>query len=356
MKQIKTKRKLKTKILFLISYVMLLASFILAIISFVPQNKTTETVLSYKSDITCSSKVYNVDNLFYKPDYLENQEIYVSSITDKIGFTTDYNIEFSKDKQANYTVSVTGRLIAADLSNKEAILWEEPIEFNDVINQEKADKNTLNIISDFTFDFATAKSKLEKYQNTYGIVINGYALITVKVNINNLYDDLGTYTLVENNPISYKVLTITIPLMNKTFSINTAKPVSEEKSIEIISTNKDMFNEVLHRIGWSAFGFGMIFLLIAIKQKKKNMTNRDLYQQKVKEIINKYEEIIVRVEDLPEDNNLTEIKVLEFNDMVDMEQEVNSPIMLIELDHETIFTVIKGQYKYIYTIKEEDFI
>lgn len=42
--------------------------------------------------------------------------------------------------------------------------------------------------------------------------------------------------------------------------------------------------------------------------------------KKVSDIIKKYEEIIVRVEQIPDNEILKEVKILEFNDLVDLEQ------------------------------------
>lgn len=350
----KAKRKIKPKALIYISGFIVFLALIILVISVNYNNESLVTVLSYKSDISQSNKVYNNDQTFYKPDYLENQEVYVSSITSVIDFLINYDIEFSRSNKIDYTIEVTGKIIAADLANKDTFLWEEPITFNDKVHEKTAEQDKLAITNEFTFNFAEARQKLNAYQNTYGIVINGYAVINVKVTINNLYDNLGESVLASNNPTNTKELVITIPLMNKTFSINVTKPESNTQNLNVIYYRDDTLNQYLHLIGIGLFFVGFGLFIYGLIYKKRNTTTRDLYKARVKELISKYEEIIVRVEAIPNDSVQT-IKILEFNDLVDMEQETKIPILVKEFKHETIFVIIKKEYKYIYTIKESDF-
>ncbi len=353
MEETKKKLKVKPKVLIYISCFIILCSLVIIIYSVMPKKEETKTVLTYKAGISQTNKVYNNDDIFYKPEYLENKHIYLSSITNKIKFTLNYDIEYSSSNIINYSVDVTGKIIVEDLSSKE-ILWDKSLDFVK-ITEESPETAKLNISKDFTFDFGAARALLLKYQDTYGIAVNGYAIINAKITVNNLYDGFSDNIIFEDGQTNYRILTITIPLLGKTFTVTDDSLGIQEKNIKVIKENYNNFNQIVHIIGDITLIIGIICLTISIFIKKKRTTSHDIYNLKVKELVSKYEEIIVRVDEMPSNNDLNLIKVLEFNDLIDVEQEIKSPILLITNKDETIFTIIKKDYQYYYVISEKDF-
>ncbi len=349
------KRRIKSIVYIYASCIWLFVSLIIIISTFSPLKNAKTTVLNYKSDIVQSNKVFNEDNLFYKPEYLENKEVYVSDIANMIDFDIIYSLSLSKAYSVNYTIALDSKLIAEDTSNNNSVIWERAVDLGTPISETKSKNTDFTIKDSFDFDYATSRDTLLKYQRTYGIRVNGYAQIDVKISINNMYDDEGNDITIDTDLQNYKVMRIIIPLMDKTFSITTEKDPSTQKSINIINNNILVINKSMHRLGYVLFIIGIGLLIVSLVIKKKRTTSKDLYNKRLKEIFSKYEEIIVRIEKLPVDSKLKKMKVLEFNDLVDIEQEINSPILLTSYKHKTLFTIIKANYLYYYEIKEDDF-
>ena len=78
------------------------------------------------------------------------------------------------------------------------------------------------------------------------------------------------------------------------------------------------------------------------------------FTKNLEKILKDYSEIIVEVSTpLEYDKSINVLDIKTFEDMVDIEEEIKSPILLYEIkkNHEAWFIIIKDEYMYRYILK-----
>ena len=79
----------------------------------------------------------------------------------------------------------------------------------------------------------------------------------------------------------------------------------------------------------------IIFIKINKKYRKKH-----LYEIKLKKILSSYDSIIVTLDEMPNIENLSKIRVKTFNELIDVYNEVRMPINYYEQEQKSYFFII----------------
>ena len=101
----------------------------------------------------------------------------------------------------------------------------------------------------------------------------------------------------------------------------------------------------------------IIILIISISNKDRLIINKKTYYTKnYNKIIKNYSDIIVEVSTQPNLENLEILEIKNFDDLVDTEEELKSPILLYEVkkQKESWFVIIHNKYAYRYILNCED--
>ena len=101
----------------------------------------------------------------------------------------------------------------------------------------------------------------------------------------------------------------------------------------------------------------IILLIISISNKDRLIINKKTYYTKnYNKIIKNYSDIIVEVSTQPNLENLEILEIKNFDDLVDTEEELKSPILLYEIkkQKESWFIIIHNKYAYRYILNCED--
>lgn len=154
-----------------------------------------------------------------------------------------------------------------------------------------------------------------------------------------------------------KELHITIPLLNPTFNINTVIPTSVTQSVYVTENRKIDPNRVLETIGSIGICICTIIFTLLSTTNKRFKSTKELYYEAVDTLIFKYEQIIVKVDNFDNFKDLKIVNVKEFDDLLDIEEELSTPILYYEdtFKKESYFVIVKGPYQYRYSIKSVDY-
>ena len=90
----------------------------------------------------------------------------------------------------------------------------------------------------------------------------------------------------------------------------------------------------------------------------KLFINRKNYYEKIlNKILKDYAEIIVEVSNPINLNGLEVFDIKNFDDMIDLEEELKSPILLYETikGKESVFIVVNDNYAYVYTLNNNSY-
>ena len=342
----KKTKKIKRSILYIL---IVMFCFIISI-SFLFINQiinSKEKILWGKStsNFDVKYKVFTNDNKFYEEQYLDEYGSYVSSITDTIDFSIKYYFQTTNNLDLDYTYDVTGEVVAEVYeSGKSSPVWSKELDIETESKEKTGHGNYLQLDKNISIPFKEYNDMMMEYKNNYKLNISSYVNFIITVNINSLES-------INSNISSIDKLTVRIPLLQPTFKIDTTKAVSNNRDIYLLKKEKN--NDLFLKLGIIGLILTPIigFVLFVVYRNKR--TKMQLYKQKINIILKKYEEIIIKIEELPNIDDLELIEITDFNDLVDLEETVKVPIMYLNIipNNESWFILMHNNFLYRYIVK-----
>ena len=266
-------------------------------------------------------------NDFYMTETLPAGRFYVSKSIDKIKINFDYN--FKSDVQ-NSTYNITANLIgkANTTDNESKEIWTRT--FN-LLDEKKAQSMINEIINiDYSYFYNLAHS----FENQYGLSIE----TTIKVRLNVKHSNFEDY------------IELDIPINNTVTDI-------KENYEKITTKNIDTSNEenITRELSFYIIGSVLILGAIAIGvfliiNYRNNKTPEEKYLDNINRILKYYKDLIVTVEQEPDLKGLNVLKVVIFEDLIDVAEQNKTNIIHHEVKqkNESRLYVILDKYVYMY--------
>ena len=341
----KRKRIKRSVIYILIITFMIMFSTLSLIINFLINNK--EKILWGKStsNFKVDYKVYNNDNKFYDDEYLDEYGSYISSITEKIDFSILYTFKTTENLDIDYTYDLYGEVFAEVYeSGSTSPVWSKELDINMEHTEKLGSGNYLQLNKNISIPFKEYNDMMIEYKKNYNINVSSYIKFTITVKIDSL-------EAINSNIKNTDTLTIKIPLLQPTFKIDLNKSVSNDRNIYLLTKNET--NNIFLNIGIIGIIITIITSLILFIVYKTTRTKIELFKEKKNSLLKKYEEIIIKVNELPNTDGLETIEIAEFNDLIDLEETLKSPIMYINIipNKEAWFIIIHNNFFYRYILK-----
>ena len=100
-----------------------------------------------------------------------------------------------------------------------------------------------------------------------------------------------------------------------------------------------------------------LFLLKVLGSKLLNTTKKSEYVLKLNKILKEYGDIIAKADNMPNLSQYDIVNIKDFNDLVDIEEELHSPIIYNEIreDLESWFMIFNDKTAYKFILRYEDF-
>jgi len=341
----KTKRIKRSIIYITIVTLCLIISLAFLLINQIINNE--EKILWGKStsNFDVTYKVYNNDNKFYEDEYLDEYGSYVSSITERIDFSVKYYFETTKNLNIDYTYDLSGEVLAEVYeSGSTSPIWSKELDINIENTEQLGNSNYLQLDKNISIPFKEYNDMMIEYKNNYRLNISSYIKFTITVNINSLKS-------INSNISNKDTLTIIIPLLQPTFKIDINKSVSNNRDIYLLTTNES--NNLFLNLGIIGLVITIITSLILFLVYKKTRTKLELFKEQKNNLLKKYEQIIITIEELPNVEGLETIEITDFNDLIDLEETLKIPIMHINIlpNKESWFILIHNNFFYRFILK-----
>lgn len=343
MKKIK---KIKRVVIYSITVILLLIISISSLIVNYLIN-SEEKILWGKltSNFEVDYKVYNNDNKFYTSDYLDEYGSYISSITDKIDFSIKYILQTTENLDIDYTYNLYGKVFAEIYeSGSTSPVWSKELDTNIENNEKLGNGNYLQLNKEISIPFKEYNDMMIEYKKNYNINVLSYIKFTITIKIDSL-------KAINSNISNVDTLTIKIPLIQPTFKIDINKSVSNNRDIFLMTQNES--NYWFLKLGVVGIILTLIIGLILFIIYRNTRTKIELFKEKNNSLLKKYEEIIIKIEELPNIDGLEIIEITEFNDLIDLEETLKLPIMYINIlpNKESWFILIHKNFFYRYILK-----
>ena len=310
----------------------LMALSIWAIVkSLKPEAVDGKKLYSYNYTSDLNYKVYIKQNKFYTQPYMEMNKQYIASLIDHVDVTTKYNFQSTEDLQYTYTYEIvaTAKGIFAESDQKPTEVWSKAYQLLPQETQTGTGKN-IDVEKTITVDYNSYNDILVDFRNSFGLSVDAEVDVAFKITIT------GGLPGQEPTLKETKNIVLVMPLL---------KPKkNKEKNLPLLV------------FGIALFIF-TLYMFVVFGKKLLKATKKSEYILQLNKILKEYADIIAESDNLPDLSQYDIVSIKHFQDMIDIEEELHSPIICNEVreDLETWFIVIYDKTAYRYILKYEDF-
>ena len=312
--------------------------------------KTEEKKLKYSSTINrnVDYKVQLYDNNFLDKNEMEKNQIYIAELVKNISLNFIYTYSETKKTNTEYTYNVKAKLygenINSDTGNTKKV-WEKNYTLleNKTINNSQ--NEGFNITESLNIDYPKYKEEVLEFKKRFGMNLNTKLKITMNVNIKGIN---GTDKINKDDKIE-----IEIPIGVQAFSIKeNYKKQTNDKIYNKLTEQKEKINIInivfIIILIISLIAFILLYKLIF------NIKPKSHYTKTLDKILKTYGQIIVEVNTPIKDKKLNVIIVKNFEEMVDLEEELRIPIILYEniYNYTAVFSITYNNTIYKYILKD----
>lgn len=340
----------KRRFIYIAIMLVLLIIFIvssLTIKKIVDDSKSTKYNLIYKNTSNVDYNLSIRENEFIKPEYIKDYEVYISSLVKEIDMTMTYKYEGSSSlpigKKSRVVATIYGQY---NLSPTEKIdnpiMWKKEYVIKENKYEEPTDLYDFEIKENFKLNYEDFNKEVIRFKEKFSLPTIAYLDVTLEVEFGGYSDQ---YSLKEKQVVSAK-----IPLNEQIFSVDTVKNYTEDKSIlsnettAIRSSNRKLFIHIALVI-LSAFSIVVTFKMILSTKEER------LFHEEVLAIKKSYDEIIVETKNIFNIKGLNLIKIINFDEMLNLADSLVVPIMLYEESTKATFYIIKGEMFYYFVME-----
>lgn len=317
---------------------------------FYESNKTQ--YIDYNETSEVDYRVYLKENNFFEEEYIGKDQAYVVSLIDHIEADFDYVLDMEVENvnyEYSYVINATMQIID-DKSNRPIFNPTYEIKKSDVLTQNSNSK--LKIKESVAIDYEKYNQLANEFLEIYDLPnMKSSLIVSMNIKISSACEEFVTGS---NN--EYKV-SLNVPLASKTIDITMSTTVPNEET-KILAC-KDLTKRDPAMVAFYTF-IGADIVLIAILIAYIILTrNTDInYEIKVKKIVSEYKSYIQKINNPFDENGYQVLKVDTFEEMLEIRDTIQSPILMHEnLDKTCSKFIIPTTTKllYVYEIKVDDY-
>ena len=286
------------------------------------------------------------ENDIYEKNIIKESDklTYVSGLVDKIQINYSYNLNFNKDVQVTSNNKIIAELTIYDPKSKNNYFTQKYELTNDLEENFEGNKTSLNKMVSIDYD------KYNKLASEFKSKYNKNA--KAKLDVKLLYDaSISPMKMnAHKNYSSNLVATISLGETNvnivKSELDNTISIPFKQKRISLYSVILELLLII----------FIICVIVVFVKLNKllaKLQPQDNEYDKERKRILDEYDNIIVNVSILPNLKKYKEVKIYEFEELLDLKENVNEPIRYMEVaPHNKCYFFIKhNEEVFVYTLK-----
>lgn len=332
--------------------VLLFVFFIIGLVSLLNIREISNDSKSTKYNLIYSNKSkvdYNLllnENEFIKSEYIKSYETYISSLVKEIEMTMSYQYHGSSslpiEKRSRVVATIYG-LYNANPTEKvnNPIMWKKEFVIKDYKVDTRKEMSDFSVEETFKLDFGKFNKEVINFKQNFTLPTIAYLDVTLEVEFAGSNEE---YNLKEKQVISAK-----IPLNEQVFSIDTQKDSSEEKSVLSTKTNIVRKSQRKFTVYIGLAAAAIILFIITLKQVLLSKDKQPFHEE-VDAIKKSYDEIIVETKNMFNTKGLNLVKIINFDEMLNLADSLVVPIMLFEETNKATFYILKGDMFYFYVM------
>lgn len=329
-----------------------MAFAIWAIVRSVSHDETQgEELYNYNYNSNISYRVYLKQNEFFTTPYLGMNKQYITSLIDRIEVDTKYNFQSSKDLDYTYSYDLvaTAKGTYSESDSKSVDVWSKAYTILPSETKTGTGK-TISVNKTVTIDYNKYNQIMTDFRNKFGLSVDARVDVAFKINVT------GGMKGAENTLQESNVMTLQIPLLKPTIEIKPDYVNHGNETVYKTTESDDSMNIPLLIFGAALLIFTLVLLKIFVS-KLLATTKKSEYVLKLNKILKEYGDIIAEADNMPDLTKYDVVNIKQFNDLVDIEEELHSPIICNEIreDLESWFLIFHNETAYRFILKYEDF-
>lgn len=347
------RRKLKPKAritLFIGIIFFFLLSIFLIINGFnIKDDSTNNLVYSYTTNKDLNYKVRLYQNSFIEDEYLGMNESYISDLVKTIEANFLYNYIGSKIVPLNYEYSIDANIrgeYQLKDENTSTQVWNKEYPLIEKKTGTVKELSQFSINEQVEIDYHFFDSIVSEFRQELKLPISAELLVNFKVVVKGS---------IENEPIEdTKTITVRLPLNLQAFKIESEFEKTASNNIYTTNESKININYTSLILGITML-IGTLMVFIRLFRRLFNINKKTAYQIKRDKYLKEYGEVIIEVMTPLINTDLQQVEVKNFNEMIDLEEELRIPISFYEDEDDEYgeFTIIHNDVIYIYVLDED---
>ena len=318
-----------------VSFIVFLIAIVFLLNNISKPEVPTVSVSNQESNINYKVKIFKND--YIKQDYMEKGKTYITDLVDDIEIAFNYKLKDFKKFDSSYQYNVTYKAIVKHNSTGKE-LWNDEeivIENKDIL----PNKNVIDITENTIIDFDKINDKIRQFKLDYNIPIDSILEINLNVIDKNSKKIIASTGLTTN--LNSEIIDIT---ENEQNSLQPEVYVQEPKisPFAIISIIVAIISL-------------LCLILEIVKTIRYNLSRKSYYEKAIYKILKNYGDIVAELVNPIDLSNLNVIDVKNFDQMLDVEEELRIPIMYYETikSKEGEFVIVTNEIAYRYVLKDK---
>lgn len=330
-----------------IFFVILFISFICIVKSLNKTNENAKMLYAYNTTRNANYKVYIKDNTFIEQNYIGTNQTYITDLVDYIDTNFNYNYSVTKKSKGECEYKIVANINVeynASGNSKGTKLWTKEYELLEPKKIE-VDTNIINVNENIKVDFNKYNKEIIDFKEQFGLPIKADLEIKMIATSKLKLDDS------DKIETDNSIITLKMDLNQPIFNI---KEDFEKSS----SAQRFDENETKKSGNLILLSIGIILLIIAffgilnIIRKIASQNRKSDYEIALNRILKNYGDIVAEVVTPTSEDNAKIIEVKNFDQLLDIEEEIRMPILFYERieGQEGEFTIIYDNVLYRYIL------
>ena len=327
---------------------------------FIYINKSRDYSVSYQEKSNVDYKVYLKANDFFDSKYLGLENKYIASLINYIDANFKYEISM-KEKNVDYKYSYRiEALVNVSESKSSKPLYTKTTELLKVDEKTASSKNNVSINENLNINYNQYNDLIKQFISIYKLDD-----ISSTLTVSMYIDVVGSCEDFESDSNNESVISLVIPLTTRTVGIDIKNNLVEASDNVIVCNDSSPLTVLYAIVAVLILVVDAYFVYKMIKYIIHTRTAETIYDIELKRILNYYHSYIQRIRnniDLKNGNMLQidndviykgcqYFKLESFNDMLEIRDSLNAPILMSTNDTNTAtyFIILDVNNKAVYT-------
>lgn len=312
--------------------------------------KDTEPYYSYNAKRNIDYKVYLKENEFFIDNYIEMGKQYTAELIDYIDIDLNYLFNGSAMTNMNYSYDITATIIGEyeNSNSGKTELWTKEYRLLETQNKSVYDTTLFDINQNIKIKYDDYKKQVDDFNSKFDLSIDAY--LNIKLNIK--YNGLIQKNKHEVNGLDK--LEMNIPLSKSIINIETK--YDKETNKDLTLTQSQLRN--MNKVYTGSAAFIIVIMIIIVLHDKIFISKKTYYTKMLNKILKNYAQIIVEISNPINYDELEILEIKNFDDMIDANQELKTPILLYEVEEgkESHFIVVNDKYAYRFILSNNSYM